>query len=72
MNTSPGQTRLTWLLARCHRNEHEERKFLENCTKALPRKLQNLENKVGRIITGDNNDMASDILRTKFGWDTRL
>ena len=41
-----------------------------NCSKALQNKLQKLQNKAGRIITGDSYEIASDTVRTKLCWDT--
>ena len=41
-----------------------------NCSKTLQNKLQKLQNKAGRIITGDCYETASEIVRTKLSWDT--
>ena len=41
-----------------------------NCSKAFQNKLQKLQNKAGRIITGDGYEIASDIVRNKLCWDT--
>ena len=41
-----------------------------NCSKTLQNKLQKLQNKAGRIITGDCYETASDTVRTKLSWDT--
>ena len=42
----------------------------DNCSKTLQNKLQKLQNKAGRIITGDCYETPSDAVRTKLGWDT--
>ena len=36
-----------------------------NCSKALQNKLQKLQNKACRIITGDGYEIASDTVRTR-------
>ena len=41
-----------------------------NCSKTLQNKLQKLQNKAGRIITGDCYKTASDTVRSKLSWDT--
>ena len=41
-----------------------------NCSEALQNKLQKLQNKAGRIITGDGYKIASDTVRTKLSLDT--
>ena len=41
-----------------------------NCSKTLQNKLQKLQNKAGRIITGDCYETASDTVRTKLSRDT--
>ena len=43
-----------------------------NCSKALQNKLQKLQNKAGRIITGDSYEIASDTVRTKLCWNTLI
>jgi hypothetical protein len=42
----------------------------KNCSKNLQNKLQKLQNKAGRIITGDSYEIASDTVRSKLCWDT--
>ena len=41
-----------------------------NCSKALQNKLLKVQNKAGRIITGDSYEIASDTVRTILCWDT--
>ena len=41
-----------------------------NCSNSLQIKLQKLQNKAGRIITGDCYKSASDSVRAKLSWDT--
>ena len=41
-----------------------------NCSKALQNKLQKLQSKAGRIITGDSYEIVSDTVRTKICWKT--
>ena len=41
-----------------------------NCSKTLQNKLQKLQNKAGRIITGDCYETASDTVTSKLSWDT--
>ena len=41
-----------------------------NCSEALQNKLQKLQNRAGRIITGDGYKIASDTVRTKLCLDT--
>ena len=41
-----------------------------NCSKTLQNKLQKLQNKAGRIITGYCYKTASDTVRSKLSWDT--
>ena len=38
--------------------------------KTLQNKLQKLQNKAGRITTGDCYKTASDTVRSKLSWDT--
>lgn len=42
----------------------------DNCSKTLQNKLQKLQNKAGRIITGDCYGTPSDAVRIKLDWDT--
>ena len=42
----------------------------DNCSKTLQNKLQKVQHKAGRIITGDCYKTPSDADRTKLGWDT--
>jgi hypothetical protein len=41
-----------------------------NCSKTLQNRLQKLQNKAGRIITGVCYETASEIVRTNLLWDT--
>ena len=41
-----------------------------NCSKTLQNKLQKLQNKAGRIITGYCYKTASDTVRSELSWDT--
>ena len=40
----------------------------DNCSNNLKDRLQKLQNKAGRIITGDNYDMSAITTRLKLGW----
>ena len=40
----------------------------DNCSNNLKDRLQKLQNKAGRIITGDNCDMPATNTRLKLGW----
>ena len=40
----------------------------DNCSNNLKDRLQKLQNKAGRIITGDNYDMSATTTRLKLGW----
>ena len=41
----------------------------DNCSITLQNKLEKLQNKAGRIITGDSYDTPSDIVIKKLGWE---
>lgn len=41
----------------------------DNCSITLQNKLEKLQNKAGRIITGDSYDTPSDIVMKKLGWE---
>ena len=40
----------------------------DNCSNNSKDRLQKLQNKAGRIITGDNYDMSATNTRLKLGW----
>ena len=42
----------------------------DNCSQTLKNKLEKLQNKAARIITGDNYEIWSDVVRSKLGWGT--
>jgi hypothetical protein len=42
----------------------------DNCSQTLKNKLEKLQNKAARIITGDSYEIRSDAVRSKLGWGT--
>ena len=42
----------------------------DNCSLALKNKLEKLQNKAARIITGDSYEIRSDAVRSKLVWGT--
>lgn len=42
----------------------------DNCSQTLKNRLQKLQNKAARIITGDSYETRSDVIRSKLGWNT--
>jgi hypothetical protein len=44
----------------------------DNCSQTLKNKLEKLQNKAARIITGDSYEIRSDVVRSKLGWGITL